>query len=354
MTLPASATHGAPRRVGNTKGTGQRVKSKQLSSFSDGAVSRPKIVFRHDMRSSKETDFRNSTAERTICFCASGTMKTEKVWHVRRLFGSAAARRRFCEAELDCVGLPDVRRVHDEIVGDFHAVRTNSHHRPIKRLLCRALEPSRRTLFILLRPLCQAMPDRVGMHVIQSRKIGSKVGQMEIPVLKPDAAAGGFIFLVDRFCSNSVQVTDEFRQRLRRVGGNCNEVVVVGEDGPRLQFPVLGSGEIQECLAQVSQPFGGAEQRLLLIRRRRDHVRARLIEVMCGAVRPVRHAREFTAASEGKQSGGGQGFRSGCFGRDESVSSGDGQRQSGVEPPHSQKRRGRGGWITPRRSLRAG
>ena len=114
---------------------------------------------------------------------------------------------------------------------------------------------------------------------------------------------------IDFLCCDGMQMADELRQ------GDClgrrsrDEVIVIGKDSPRLEFPLVEGGQMQEGFAKISQALRRAEKWPLLVRCRGDKVGARGVEAMRRAMRPVRHVAEFTVAR--------------------------GEKQSGVEPPHS-------------------
>src|SRR5579864_7424171 len=209
------------------------------------------------------------------------------------------------------LALLNILPTHREVVLNLHAFRSHSPDRFVKWPFRFSLKPSRRTPLVFLCPAHQSVSDCVRVHVVQSRQIRPLVRDARIPVLKPDFASRSFIITIDFFRSDAVQMADESRQSRRLLRRYRNEVIVVWKHRPCFEPPFVTRGKMQKGIAQVREPLGGAEEWPLLIRPRCHHIRARCVQTMHRAMRPLRHGREFTFAPL--------------------------QKQSGVEPPHSKK-----------------
>ena len=78
--------------------------------------------------------------------------------------------------------------------------------------------------------------DRVGVDVVEPREIGALIGEVRIPILKPNAAARRFIQLVEVAAGLRVKNIEQLSQNHRGTERNRHEVIMVGKDGPGLEF----------------------------------------------------------------------------------------------------------------------
>jgi len=143
----------------------------------------------------------------------------------------------------------------------------------------------------------------VGVHIVQAGEKRLLIRDSRFPVLKPNFAARSFIFAIDCPGCYGVKLPDELQQRGRFARRSCDEVIVIGKDGPCFEFPAVGCGELQERFAKVSETIGGAKEWLLLIGSRGHDEGARCFQAMRGTVRPVGHGRESISSWEERQSG---------------------------------------------------
>ena len=126
--------------------------------------------------------------------------------------------------------------VHLQPVG-FEAVDCLHHRRSDD-----ALEPRSRAPFVLVRHRNETVVNRVLMDVIQPREVGAFKRQPRVSKVVPDFAALRAIEFVEFAGGVSVEMFYEFREALRLRTAARDEVVVVGEDGPRLDLPAVEIG----------------------------------------------------------------------------------------------------------------
>jgi len=110
-----------------------------------------------------------------------------------------------------------------------------------------------------------------------------------IPELEPDTAARCGISLVHFFGGPGVQFTDGTGDLDRGGGEDGDEVVVIWEDGPGLEVPVVVLCQVEEGVAEELETAGGAEVGEFLVRGGCDYVGAWGGEVVGGGVRPGGH-----------------------------------------------------------------
>ncbi len=69
------------------------------------------------------------------------------------------------------------------------------------------------------------------------------MGERRVPVIVPDFAAGGLVVVVEGYGCAGVEFSKECDQGFGVGRGLRDEVVMVGEDGPGFQSPVVVSGK---------------------------------------------------------------------------------------------------------------
>jgi len=135
--------------------------------------------------------------------------------------------------------LPNVRGIHGEVVQDLDTVGAHTHDRLVEGLFGFPLEPARRTPRVVRWLTHQTMSHSIAVHIVQPRQKGPRMGEMRIPILKPYSAARSFILRIDFPGCDGVQMPDESRQGECFLLGGGYEVVVIGEDRPRLELPAV-------------------------------------------------------------------------------------------------------------------
>ena len=135
--------------------------------------------------------------------------------------------------------LPNVSWIYCEVVHDADAVRANPRDCLVVGFFGLALEPGGRTPGVLLRLTHQTMPRRIAVDIVQPREIGALVSQMRIPILKPDSASRRLILSIDFPGSDRMEMADESRKSCGLAGRNSHEMIVIGEDSPSLEFPLV-------------------------------------------------------------------------------------------------------------------
>lgn len=148
--------------------------------------------------------------------------------------------------------------VDPELVG-LVALQPFSHGR-----LCRPLEPGGGTPWILAGDVDEAVFHRVFLHIPQVRPPGVFEGDAAVPELIPDLPPWGDVELIDGLGGFHVELAEEFPEVPGIVRRGGDEVVVVGENGPRLEGPAEVGGVFEEMLLEKIESGGFAEEVLLL------------------------------------------------------------------------------------------
>jgi len=114
----------------------------------------------------------------------------------------------------------------------------------------RALKPSRRAPWILVRHRYQAMFHRILMDIIKAREMGLWVSKPRFPKVEPDSATGCTIELIDPLSGlnmkhpQHVRKISGIRHIQRRMG---DKMVMIREHGPRLEPPAEIAGHGQQA-----------------------------------------------------------------------------------------------------------
>jgi hypothetical protein len=150
-----------------------------------------------------------------------------------------------------------------------------------------ALKPPRRTPRVCAWFSDQPVPYRVRANIIQPGQIGFLLGEQSIPILEPDRSTEGAIQLTDMLRRDGVQMLHESSQggRLARLS---DKVVVIRENGPSLQFPVVLAGERQQGLGQVRQTLRVMKVMRPVVSSCADDVSPRIVQPMRRRVWPIR------------------------------------------------------------------
>jgi len=127
------------------------------------------------------------------------------------------------------------------------------------------------------------------MHVAQPGEVGRLIGDGGVPGLVPDAAAGRAVQPVEVLGRAGVELAEKNLQVAWIAGREGDEMIVVDQDGPGLEQPVLGIGQLEEAVLHPGALGGCVEKMVLEIGSARNDERALLDETVDGCVGPVAH-----------------------------------------------------------------
>ncbi len=149
---------------------------------------------------------------------------------------------------------------------------------------------------------------RVLMRVVQPGEIGLLIRELGFPEVVPDLSARRLVEPVDPDSGLRVEFAEHSRKARRvRFGPRRlrDEVVVIGEHGPRFEIPIEIARHREQAAMKNGEPFAAAKMMLFEISASGDEVGRTLRKLVGGCVRPGgfgrRHDGRMTSSDMGSQ-----------------------------------------------------
>ena len=128
---------------------------------------------------------------------------------------------------------------------------------------------------------------RVLIDIVQSRQPGFLERQVSIPEFIHHSPAASAINAIEPYRQFAVQMSHEIAVRRCAVFEADHDVIVIGEEGPRLQNQRVIFRQVESCIGQEIQLCTGVEKPLSMQCRRGNDINAVRREVLWPCVRPT-------------------------------------------------------------------